>query len=341
MYLSATNLGDGLLGKISPDQLEAVQVITDNVQQLRRLVDDLLDATRMSEGKVPIEVGRVQLVELAAAAARRHQNRGGMVDSPTCFLSEDDVPAVLADRQRVVQILDNLLSNAAKYATGAPVTVSVARDVDEPEFIRVSVADEGPGIASEDFDRVFERMIQLEQSVYHTRRGLGLYISRDLALPMKGDLWVQETEGGGSTFCVRLPMHRLDAMLVPRIVAARSSAPLELVVVDVDVSAERGDLGGTDFADELIAHVQAVIEGSNMPVAVIRHQASGYSLRCITLGSDESGAAERIQNLLNNAAGLVGADLEPKLTTQVVKGSKARRRSAVERIEEIADTVLG
>ncbi len=179
--------------------LKTLELHTD---RLTRLVDDLLDVSRMRAGRLSVLHEHVDVVEIATAVVegkRASQSTHQVVlttDQPT-------LPALL-DRDRMMQVLDNLVGNAIKYTVGGTVTVHVAAD-DEHVFIDIS--DEGAGIPEEAREALFT-------AFYRTRDanesavpglGLGLYIVRELVQAHDGSIRITDAPGGGAQFSIELP----------------------------------------------------------------------------------------------------------------------------------------
>ncbi|MGH2428986.1 MAG: GAF domain-containing sensor histidine kinase [Candidatus Limnocylindria bacterium] len=195
-------------------ELSHLRVIRTQVGRMRRLVDDLLDVSRIDRrGGVSIEPVDFDLAEaLRDAVARlRRENRERRVE-----LDAPEAIPVHADRDRIDQVLVNLLENAVKYSPdGGQVTVNaeaVARSVE------VRVADEGVGIPREHLDHVFERFYQANDHAGRRRfggLGLGLYISRAIVDAHGGRIWASPNEraGRGTVFAFRIP--RIAAVRPP------------------------------------------------------------------------------------------------------------------------------
>ena len=179
--------------------LEAAQR---QVKVMSRLVRDFLDAARLGAGLFRCEDEPVlvsALVRDAAESAELSDPRHRVV------LEVEESLWVRADIDRLRQILTNLLGNAAKYSNPGLLRVGVQRD---GERVVIYVKDEGPGIAEEQQHHLFRRYRRLPSRTEGS--GLGLWISRELALRMGGDLWVQSAEGEPTTFFVALPHARPD-----------------------------------------------------------------------------------------------------------------------------------
>ena len=187
-------------------EMAHVRVIRSQVGRMRRLVDDLLDVSRIDRrGGVSIETTDFDLAdeirEAVARLRREHRDRDIEVRAP-------DALTIHADRDRIDQVMTNLLENAVKYSPdGGPITVTAERRGGEVE---VRVADTGLGIPAEHRENVFERFYQADGEAGRRRfggLGLGLYITRAIVDAHGGRIWVAPNEeaGRGSVFGFRLP----------------------------------------------------------------------------------------------------------------------------------------
>jgi signal transduction histidine kinase len=197
-------LGEGASPAGLGGALDAVQRSADS---MRRLVDDLLDAARIDAGRFSIEPVRqplVPILEDAVHAARlAAEARRVRVDL--------EAPAaerfVRCDRQRLTQVLANLLGNAVKFSPeGARVELALR---EEGEWLRIDVRDWGPGIAEADLPHVFDRYWQAGDKA-HLGTGLGLFIARTIVESHGGRLEVESRLGEGSTFTVALRRESSD-----------------------------------------------------------------------------------------------------------------------------------
>lgn len=199
-------LGKGKAGPLTEDQRRFTTMIREQVERLHRLVDDTLDVSQLENGTMAFRFDRQDLRPLVAEIAGAYQHlleHEGL--SLTLSLGEAPLPVSL-DRDRMTQVLLNLLSNAAKF-TNPPGQVAV-RLVREEDSAVIRVSDTGLGVAQADLERIFEKFTQAEVSL--TRRvggaGLGLAIARDLVEAHGGTIGVESEPGRGSTFWVRLPI---------------------------------------------------------------------------------------------------------------------------------------
>jgi len=194
---------EGSTGELPPEARRFVDIAYANSERLSDLVNDILDMERIEAGRMEIQPERVELdtllrraVELNAAYAERLGVR--------LEIAPGAVPAVmylLADPDRLMQVLTNLLSNAAKHSPqGAAVVLAVA---EAGKALRLSVSDSGPGIAPEFRDRLFGKFEQADRA--HGGTGLGLAISKALVERMDGRIGCDSEPGRGTTFWVELP----------------------------------------------------------------------------------------------------------------------------------------
>jgi signal transduction histidine kinase/CheY-like chemotaxis protein len=205
--LFVKNLLEGISGQLSVQQREDLQIVLMNIGQLRRMIGDLLEATRADAGTLRVERQEVSLKGLIAETLSTFTlsaDTVGLQDNTPSVL-----PTVYADPQRVRQVLNNLIDNAIKF-TPARGTISIGARVVEPEqdFVCVEVADTGRGISSSGKQHVFERMYQERHTNEASRSGLGLglYLCRLLVERHGGRIWVESEQGRGSTFFFTLPV---------------------------------------------------------------------------------------------------------------------------------------
>jgi signal transduction histidine kinase len=182
---------------ITPERTrELLEVIAEQAQRLAHVTDEILLTTRLDRGELSVDQSPVDVGEVAAATVRA-LGGGGVIQLEV----DDGLPPALGDRDRIQQILVNLVDNALKY--GEP---PVAIDVSAGETVTIAVTDAGAGIAPAEHELIFEKFYrsdpQLSRSPSGT--GLGLYISRELALRMGGALAVRAT-ARGTTFVLELP----------------------------------------------------------------------------------------------------------------------------------------
>ena len=187
-------------------QLEAAEIIADSAGQLQKLINDLLDLARSDAGKLRIDPEPTPVRSLVQRVGRHMRPNFEKKDQRLTVNVEKDLPKVMADPDRVGQVLSNLLTNANKYAPqGAKVRVTAVRAGRQVEF---TVADDGPGLEEDELEHVFERFWRAQsgetQAVGGT--GLGLAIAKSLVELHGGAISATSKPGEGATFRFVLPI---------------------------------------------------------------------------------------------------------------------------------------
>ncbi|KYF81542.1 histidine kinase [Sorangium cellulosum] len=204
--ITASLLRSDLLQRKDGEEDDAVQLVDRmdrGIQRMTRLIEDLLDASRIEAGRLVVsprvERGGALVREALEAAASLAEAKG-------CRVTQGPLDAgleVLADRDRVLQVFSNLLGNSLKFTPkGGIVSVSLCRVAD---LARFSVADTGPGIPPEHQPHLFDRYWKASQES-RTGAGLGLYIARGIVEAHHGTVAVESTPGHGTTIHFTLPL---------------------------------------------------------------------------------------------------------------------------------------
>jgi PAS domain S-box-containing protein len=196
-----------LHGPITDAQREALDRIVRSQRLLLRLVNDVLNLARIEAGRVNYQFADLPLAGLVGSVMPMIDPQLG-AKSITCEIEIDPDLVVRADREKVEQIVLNLLTNALKFTpVGGRVKIGAESRREDPDWVHLHFEDTGVGITPEMQAKIFEPFVQVDTG--HVRRaegtGLGLTISRDLARGMGGDLTVESSPGVGSTFTLSLP----------------------------------------------------------------------------------------------------------------------------------------
>jgi len=194
-----------LRASCTPAQADMLGIIADSAANLERLLSDVLDAARIEAGALPIRKTAFDLAETIETAARPFQAEAaakGLAFELT--IGPKARRRVVGDAARLQQIVNNLLSNAVKFTKAGEVACAVTAD---DEGFRIEVRDTGVGFPPELADAVFDRFRQVDNSATrpHGGSGLGLSISRDLAVLMGGDLTADAKPGAGAMFRLSVP----------------------------------------------------------------------------------------------------------------------------------------
>ncbi|HEX8616257.1 MAG TPA: GAF domain-containing sensor histidine kinase, partial [Thermoanaerobaculia bacterium] len=214
--LSAVSLGASLLQTsetISDDDREQIETIVVSARRMNRLIADLLDTTRLEGGKrLPVEMERVEVVEMLHEAEELFRAQAGAAQVALVFDVEENLPAVHADRHRVMQVLSNLIGNAMKFTPpDGRIDVRATRDDGNALF---TIADTGPGIPKEHLNDIFSPYWQAKRTE-RMGAGLGLPIAKGIVEAHGGRIWVESSPGEGTQFYFTLPLERGGAAAEP------------------------------------------------------------------------------------------------------------------------------
>lgn len=204
---------EGLIDGVLPATEETYQQIYQEAGRLNRLVDDLQELSRVEAGAYSLEVRPLDVSTLARTVVKR---LGPQFEDKRLTLSLDlpaDLPRVLADEDRVIQVLTNLVSNALQYTPpGGKVTIGAERRGSQ---VQITVRDTGVGIASEHLPHIFDRFYRVDKSrsrmtgsgARAVGSGIGLTIAKHLVEAHGGRIWAEsEGPGKGSLFAFTLPL---------------------------------------------------------------------------------------------------------------------------------------
>jgi signal transduction histidine kinase len=185
-------------------RMEFLEIVDEEADRLRELIDNLLDSSRLETGTLGMTLEPVKLSTLIRDSVSRTQS--AFPDMQLSAEILDNLPMLQVDPTRIAQVLDNLLSNAHKYAPEAPVTIRIETF---DSTVRIEVEDGGPGIPAEHVPHLFERFYRVPESNANVRgTGLGLYICRKIIEAHNGEIGVQSEQGAGTRFFFVLPAHR-------------------------------------------------------------------------------------------------------------------------------------
>jgi signal transduction histidine kinase len=201
---------DGLAGPISDEQEQFLTVALGSCDRIAAHVDDLLDLTRIETGKLRLDVAPVSVGPLLESVVTALTPAAERADVRLECRLEDDLPTAEADEGRVMQVVSNLVKNAVKFTpAGGEIHVCAQAYDNSAGSIEISVRDTGRGIPADDLERVFERLYQCRDDDAGSRQGLGLglYLCREIIRLHGGDIFVESTEGVGTTFRFILPAH--------------------------------------------------------------------------------------------------------------------------------------
>ncbi len=173
------------------------------VESMTQLVHELTELTRIETGEARLSKEAFNLNSLVAETAARLSPQAARKQIQITFALAPDLPFVQADRERIQQVISNILHNAIKFTPpGGQISISTTP---EENYVVTRIKDTGMGISKEDLIHIFERFFKADKSRSHEGSGLGLAIAKHIVQAHSGRIWVESQEGRGSTFSFSLP----------------------------------------------------------------------------------------------------------------------------------------
>ncbi|NCC24627.1 MAG: CBS domain-containing protein [Deltaproteobacteria bacterium] len=239
--------GEKILGNLN--------ILVHEGERMTRLINDFLDLTKIEAGRIEWHDKLVQASEFVLHAANSLQAQFEAKEGVELKIRvEENLPAVYVDMDRMLQVMINLLSNAAKFTDRGSVTVE-AVNVDN-EFVEVRVVDTGPGIPADEVNKIFDKFHQLEkrgQGQKISGTGLGLAICKEIVEHYKGRIWAESVVGRGSSFRFRIPTAGQavkEMSLKIKTVSSGAGDPQVPIVLAVDDSSAIREYLAQLFSDE-------------------------------------------------------------------------------------------
>lgn len=224
-------LAGGVAGPLPAKATRLIEIAKLNCERLVRLINDILDLERAESGRLTL---RLELQPLEAIVQQAIDANRGYAHSLGVTIELDAASSdvsVLVDRDRLIQVLTNVLSNAAKFSPRGGVVVVAIRAGDDR--VRIDVRDQGPGIAPDFQARIFQRFAQADSSDSRAKggTGLGLSIAKTLTERLGGSIGFESAAGRGTTFHITLPI-RTDPFMPENRGAGTADGPLVLICED-------------------------------------------------------------------------------------------------------------
>jgi signal transduction histidine kinase len=339
---------DGLAGKLNSDQREYLEIAIRNINQLRDMIGDLLDATRSQTLKQTLNPGCVSLVGLIPETV-------GMMEATALSKGVDiDVdlagylPSVNADPSRVRQILINLVDNAIKFtAKGGAIRVRADVSSEDSGFLQISVSDTGCGVSAEGVTQIFERHFQEANGIEASRKGLGLglYLCKELVSRHGGRIWVESSLGSGSAFCFTLPAFSLETLIAPLVTNKRHGESIALIPVEVFPLMRAS---GKNTSKAVLQHAWDLLQACLVPdreMILPRIASIGDGEIFFVVASIEPGGEEelvrRIQEQGEHCQDFGGATIDLRVLTPVVESPGGHTKPLQPLAKDIAARIEG
>lgn len=308
-------LEGGVAGELPQKARDLTRIARTNTDRLIRLINDILDLEKMESGRLELKRKTISMGEVAHDVAREI---GALATQAGVTLDVQSVApdAVHIDRDRVHQVITNLVSNAIKFSPESGV-VTIDIEPANGSRIRVRVRDQGPGIAARDIPRLFKKFSQLDSSTRRTKMGsgLGLVISKSIVDAHGGRIWVESEVGHGSTFCFEVPRPVSESR--PRPPRRRQSTPTgqrrETMAMDSGLFAE----DTLASPAERIAALRPLLDGDgSLPVqeALDDSHANLNILAALLSGESARGVALQLRTDVESALRTVATGGTPDWT---------------------------
>jgi signal transduction histidine kinase len=205
--LNAVMLAASLLqtsDRIAPEDREELEIIDISAKRMQRLIEDLLDVTRLEGGnRLPIEPAPLDVESLFGETYELFKSQAATSSITLQYQRDDGVPPVYADRHRVLQVLANLIGNAMKFTP--PGGMIAYRAASQAASVLITVADNGPGIPKKNLGDIFNPYWQAKRTA-RLGAGLGLPIAKGIVESHGGRMWVESEPGKGTKFFFTLPV---------------------------------------------------------------------------------------------------------------------------------------
>ena len=224
---------DGVLGEITKQQREILSLALSDIDRLTRLINDLLDISKIEAGKMKMKIEICEMVALVlkiiSSFAPQAEAKG--LEMKGCF-SKEKIKAYV-DKDGITQVFSNLIGNAVKFTQKGHIEISL---VDREDAIECSVSDTGPGIAKKDFAQLFDKFQQFGHPVSGEEKGtgLGLAITKGIVELHKGEIRVESQVNAGTKFTFVLPKFTGKELISEGLKKAiKEGQPLSVLIFDI------------------------------------------------------------------------------------------------------------
>jgi PAS domain S-box-containing protein len=294
-------------GNLTEEQVESARIIHGSGSDLLTLINEILDLSKIEAGRTELQLGTVRISDLTEGLHDSFQHLADEKGLELKIIVTDDVPVEIAsDRQRVEQIIRNLMSNALKFTEKGSVTVTFSRPtpganlsaitLPAKECLAIAIKDSGIGIAPEQHTVIFEAFQQADGSTSrkYGGTGLGLSISKELASLLGGEIQLESKLGSGSTFTLYLPIEPAAGKQ-----AAETSKPIDTHEMPVGMEKQNSQLQIPDDRDSVGAsdRVMLVIEDDPNFARLLYKKCHEKGLKCLVTATGEAGLALATKHL--------------------------------------------
>jgi PAS domain S-box-containing protein len=206
------NLSDVPGGKLTVEQTRMIEIAVRNADRLSRIINDILDLSRLKSGKTKFNPSSVDMIPLIQDSLQNFEAAVRNKQITVQFESPSTLPSVLAEDMMIVRVLNNLLENALRYSRKR---IEVKADIfsdgmlSRQQYVRVCVSDDGEGLSEQEVSALFNKFVQFHRPVGgsgYKGTGLGLAISKEIIETHHGKIWAESTFGHGAHFYFTIPL---------------------------------------------------------------------------------------------------------------------------------------
>jgi PAS domain S-box-containing protein len=214
------NLKEGTAGMLNPEQLQMIEIASRNANRLSRIINDILDLSRLKSGKSKLRLGMTNILRVIQDSFENFKTTAETKKIKLDNQTPAELPKISADEEMILRVMNNLLDNAIKFAKSR---VSVSADVIQADaldktgilpksslqYLRVLIWDDGNGIKEADMPSLFNKFVQLHRPIGgsgYKGTGLGLAISKEIIDLHRGKIWVESETGKGTMFIFAIPL---------------------------------------------------------------------------------------------------------------------------------------
>ena len=200
---------EGILGPTTPDQKEFLAICLQDVDRLKRIIDNLLDISKLEAGKVELKREEIDIVALAKGVMAIFSPKAVSLNLELKGDFPSEKAIAYADKDKIIQVFTNLIGNAFKFCDKGYIQIGVA---DKPEQVECCVYDTGKGISQDDLPKVFGKFQQFDRvdGPGEKGTGLGLSISKNIVELHNGKIWVESQLNAWTRFIFTLPKHNQE-----------------------------------------------------------------------------------------------------------------------------------
>ena len=201
----------GKPGPLNEDQANMLNKAKTNIDRLKRLINEILEYSKLESGKIEFHYEKQDMNEVLGEIIDFQQSVASEKGLKIIDMTEKGLPKIMFDKDKIVQVVNNLVNNAIKFTEQGSITI-ISKQIVEEQSIYVSVEDTGEGIEAENISKLFQEFQQLGNPAERKEggTGLGLAICKEIIQRHQGKIWVDSQLGKGSHFHFTLPMNRKE-----------------------------------------------------------------------------------------------------------------------------------